>query len=335
MRSPSSFRFAAYTPADAPAWNAFVAASRNATFLFDRGYMDYHAQRFADASLLVYETRAPGGERLVALLPANREGDVLASHAGLTYGGLLLGESAGAQMVLHLMRALQAHLHAQGVRELHYKAIPAPYHRRPCQEDLYALWRCGAELLRRDAVAAIAPLARDWPAAARKRVTGAVRRQPGLVIADEPAGGDGPAWGEYWALLQAQLAGRHGAAPTHSEAEMRLLATRFPTRIRLKTARIHGDMVAGTVLYDCATARHAQYSAMRAGSGDVLWLVFEAAIAEAQAGQRWFDFGNSNERQGRWLNAGLAFFKQSLGASTVVQDFYRLPCRPARSDEDD
>ena len=29
-------------------WNDFVGQSKNATFLFYRGYMDYHADRFAD-----------------------------------------------------------------------------------------------------------------------------------------------------------------------------------------------------------------------------------------------------------------------------------------------
>ena len=46
--------------------------------------MEYHADRFTDYSLLVYD-----GNKLLALLPANRSGDVLYSHAGLTYGGVI------------------------------------------------------------------------------------------------------------------------------------------------------------------------------------------------------------------------------------------------------
>ena len=33
-------------------WDDFVRDSRNGTFLFMRGYMDYHADRFADFSLM-------------------------------------------------------------------------------------------------------------------------------------------------------------------------------------------------------------------------------------------------------------------------------------------
>ena len=68
-----------YTAAYHRDWNDFVSESSNGTFLFLREYMEYHADRFTDYSLLVYE-----GNKLLALLPANRSGDVLYSHAGLT-----------------------------------------------------------------------------------------------------------------------------------------------------------------------------------------------------------------------------------------------------------
>lgn len=74
-----------YTAAYHRDWNDFVSESSNGTFLFLREYMEYHADRFTDYSLLVYD-----GNKLLALLPANRSGDVLYSHAGLTYGGLIV-----------------------------------------------------------------------------------------------------------------------------------------------------------------------------------------------------------------------------------------------------
>jgi len=42
------------TAGKADEWNAFVAKSKNGTFLFDRRYMDYHADRFSDHSLMCY-----------------------------------------------------------------------------------------------------------------------------------------------------------------------------------------------------------------------------------------------------------------------------------------
>ena len=74
-----------YTPEWEQQWNDFVARAKNATFLFDRRYMEYHSDRFQDASYLFLRDGKP-----YALLPANRRDDTLYSHQGLTYGGWLL-----------------------------------------------------------------------------------------------------------------------------------------------------------------------------------------------------------------------------------------------------
>ena len=48
------FEIRRYTEADKAAWDAFVAQSKNGTFLFFRDYMDYHRDRFDDHSLMFY-----------------------------------------------------------------------------------------------------------------------------------------------------------------------------------------------------------------------------------------------------------------------------------------
>ena len=44
-----------YEPTDYILWNAFLSKAKNATFLFYRDFMEYHADRFQDYSLLVFE----------------------------------------------------------------------------------------------------------------------------------------------------------------------------------------------------------------------------------------------------------------------------------------
>ncbi|MCR4620116.1 MAG: GNAT family N-acetyltransferase, partial [Paludibacteraceae bacterium] len=55
-----------YESAKAYEWDTFVDTSKNGTFMLKRGYMDYHADRFEDYSLMFYND-----EKLVALLPAS------------------------------------------------------------------------------------------------------------------------------------------------------------------------------------------------------------------------------------------------------------------------
>jgi hypothetical protein len=140
------FQIKRYTPVFANEWNQFVAASKNGTFLFDRRYMDYHADRFQDYSLLFYL-----GERLLAVLPAHQSGDTLCSHNGLTYGGLVMSPRLTVVQTMHLFRELNDYLRAEGFRHVSYKCIPWIYHRLPAEEDLYALYHeCRARMVARD-----------------------------------------------------------------------------------------------------------------------------------------------------------------------------------------
>lgn len=64
----------AYTPEMEREWNDHVATSRNGTFLLDRRYMDYHADRFCDASMVARDDH----------------GRLLAFFAGMPRGGYRL-----------------------------------------------------------------------------------------------------------------------------------------------------------------------------------------------------------------------------------------------------
>ena len=317
------YRLQAYAPCHLERWNAFVACSVNGTFLFDRGFMDYHAHRFTDASLLIWR-----GEQLMALLPAHQEGDQCISHGGLSYGGLVVAQPLGAAALLSLLQTLQHYLAGQGVRSLLYKTIPSIYHQLPCEEDRYALFRCQAKLVRREVLSVIGPGPAHWPKARRKPLSGALRRRGGLTLTRVQGADEPPAWAAFWVLLAAELGERHHSAPVHSLDEMLLLAQRFAAHIHLRLAWQGDTVIAGMVLFDTATVSHVQYmaaspAARRCAALDQL---IELAIEQAQSAGRWFDFGHSNEAGGQVLNEGLCFYKESFGASTVVHDHYLLPC---------
>ncbi len=73
--------------------------------------MDYHADRFQDSSVMVWRDA-----ELIAVLPASRAGEVVTSHAGLTYGGLVWAPSLRTDDVLEVVRAVVDHLASEGVR---------------------------------------------------------------------------------------------------------------------------------------------------------------------------------------------------------------------------
>ena len=140
------FTIKRYSPADSQAWDRYVAKARNATFLFYRNYMDYHADRFTDHSLMFYV-----GNHLHSILPANIVGDTLYSHQGLTYGGLVMNIDVTAADVVQLFCELNDWLKAAGIRRVVYKPVPWVYHQHASEEDLYPLfWICHARVISRD-----------------------------------------------------------------------------------------------------------------------------------------------------------------------------------------
>lgn len=304
-----------YVADDAAQWNTFIGKARNATFLFDRRYMDYHADRFADCSVIVEEDG-----KWLAVLPANREGTTVASHRGLTYGGLVYGNGVRLEVVVEAFAAALAFLEKEGIRKLFLKTIPAIYHEKPSQETEYALFLSDGKLVRRDTLSVI-DLSLPFSFATDRKAGVKRGGKAGLTLSEDtdPV----PFWES---LLVPSLRERHGAAPVHSAEEMQRLMAAFPDAIRLFTVSDGSRIVAGTVLYVSPCVVHSQYIASdgdrnKNGSLDFL----HARLLEAFAGKkRWFDFGISNESNGKLLNGGLSYWKESFGCGTVIHDFYEV-----------
>ena len=106
------FEIRKYNDADKEVWNAYVEHARNATFLLNRSYMDYHSDRFHDHSLMIFHNN-----KLYALLPANEDGDIFYSHQGLTYAGLLTTGHASAENICQVFVAINMYLKQAGFRK--------------------------------------------------------------------------------------------------------------------------------------------------------------------------------------------------------------------------
>jgi Acetyltransferase (GNAT) domain len=304
-----------YAPEHQTRWDQFVRRSKNGTFLFERNFMDYHSDRFIDASALVMDE----ANRLLALFPANRSGARLSSHAGLSYGGMISDEAMTSSLALAIFAAWFRHFREQGIAEVVYKAVPPIYHRMPADEDRYALFYHGASLYRRDTTQTV-ELATHAPVQERRRRGVKKAHKAGLAVRETDS------VEAFWEILAENLASRHQLRPVHTADELRLLKGRFPDNIRLFGVYESGALHAGTLLFCCGSTIHAQYiaSSMSARMVGALDLLFATLIEMFRSSARYFDFGNSNECEGRYLNRGLIEFKEGFGARAIVQDFYRL-----------
>jgi acetyltransferase-like isoleucine patch superfamily enzyme len=318
LRQPDAsetFSVERYTAGRKQEWDGFLSGAKNATFLFCRDYMDYHSDRFTDYSLMVF-----CGEKLAGLLPANlaADGSVI-SHEGLTYGGLVVSHAATLEEMLFCFHAVLKYLCGEGIRKLVYKRMPAFYNTIPDDEAAYALFLLEARLSRRDCSATIAqgdrlPFRKGHKYLLKKAASRGVR------VVQETS------FQPFWErVLVPQLAARYGVKPVHTIGEITLLASRFPEHIKQYSAYCGDEIVAGTTIYETPTVAHAQYGAVtengrQTGAQACLF----NSLIEQYKDKRFFDFGISNEQEGRALNHGLLEWKEGFGARAYAHDFYEI-----------
>jgi hypothetical protein len=292
--------------------------------LHTRAFLSYHRDRFEDASLALRDERG----RLVGVLPAAREGDdLVGSHPGATFGGIVHDGRLGGAAMVDAMALVAEHYAQRGFRRMRYAPVPHIYHRRPSEDDVYALFRLGAARVRCN-LACTVDLAAGTRLSARRRRGMSKARREGVEVSE---GSD--LVEELWPVVERNLAERHGARPVHDVSEMRLLVDRFPDQIAVVLGRRGGEPVAGVVLFDAPRVSHAQYIASSPVGRDAAALdaVFGHCLTRAaERGMRFFDFGSSTHEGGHTLNASLYAFKAEFGGGGVAYEHFELDLNAAR-----
>lgn len=307
------FEIRRYSPELVDDWNGFVASSKNGTFLFDRRYMDYHADRFIDHSLMIYRRG-----RLYALLPGNVNGDTFYSHQGLTYGGLLMNDKTTAADVVEIFRMINAYLRADGLKTVVYKPVPWIYHQQPSEEDLYAIIQvCDVRITRGLSSAITREHLNEWY---RIRQNGVQKAKKAGVRIEQTED-----YHSFWHILSNNLRERYGLNPVHTVEEIELLHQRLPENIRLFVAKEGQQTIGGCVLYVTGRVVHSQYIAAspRGRELHALDLLFEEVIAQSLKNHAYFDFGISTEKQGTYLNQQLIYQKEGFGGRGICYEWYK------------
>lgn len=295
-------------------WNGFVKSAKNGTFMFDRGFMEYHADRFTDFSLMFYEN-----DKLIAVMPVSLHGNEVRSHGGLTYGGIISDRKMTTPKMLEVFDAMKAFLTKKGISKLLYKRVPSVYHSYPSDEDLYALFRNNAKLTRCDISTAV--YLPDKIKFSELRRRGVKKALKNCLEVRQSFDYDG-----YIALLTEVLSVHHATKPVHTGAELALLAHRFPEVIKLYCAYRGEEMMSGVLIFDTPLTVHAQYIANSEEGRNIgaLDLVMDYLINTYSEGKTYFDFGISTEEGGTVLNYGLIEQKEMFGGRGIVYEFYEM-----------
>lgn len=295
-------------------WNAFIGHAKNATFLFHRDFMDYHSDRFQDYSLIVLDK-----DKWVAVLPANLVGNEVFSHQGLSYGTIAVQKDIRIEEYLRVVRVIMLHLTQNKIDFIYFKVLPKIYNKNLSDELDYASFLMNAQVYRSDVYMVIDRLQEYNPNRNRSRALKIASQLEIEIREDYNYEGF---WNE---ILTPNLKNRFDVLPVHSLDEIKTLSLLFPNNIKLFNAYKNDILKAGVVVLITENVAHFQYSSGADDRNDTaaLDILFDFIIRKF-SNKKYVSFGSSSEKEGLVLNKGLAYWKESFGASATVQSFLKF-----------
>ena len=279
--------------------------------------MEYHNDRFHDCSLLVFKNNS-----LKALLPANRVGEMLYSHQGLTFGGLLLQPNVNFEQVNEILKAIIDFLIQNGIRQFYVKTLPTFYSKSATNELTYLFQNRGARLISTNMVFAI-----DYanPLSIHKTKLKHYRRNKEVGFIIKENNGFSLFWNE---VLQPRLRSKFDTKPVHTLKEMELLKNRFPENIRQFDIFLDNKILAGITIFENELVVKSQYGATTK-EGEKLraldYLFIHLIEHYQEKGKRFFSMGTVMDNSfDIGYNAGLLKQKEELGCDLYLQEIYSL-----------
>lgn len=296
-------------------WDDFCKQSKNSTFLFYRDYMEYHKEKFVDASVLVLNKG-----KVVALFPCTSNSDKVISHGGLTYGGIIVKKDMRTPLFLEVFDELILYFKSLDFKNLIIKPLPNIFTPIMSQELDYALFKVGAKLVKRDLSTVINLSERGKLSKGRKWIINKAKKSALEVQESQDF--------TQFLELQNSVLEKHEALAVHNVAELEHLKTLFPDNVKLIfTVNGSDDLLAAGLLFIFDNVVHTQYLATSNEGKNVgaLDLLIEQQIEYYKANNKaYFSFGISTTNQGLDFNEGLCQQKESFGGSAIVIDTYEI-----------
>ncbi|WP_248723598.1 GNAT family N-acetyltransferase [Seonamhaeicola sp. ML3] len=295
-------------------WNDFILKAKNGTFLFHRNFIEYHKDRFQDFSLMIFKDK-----KLLAVLPANIVGDTIYSHQGLSYGGLVFKNELKLNKIIEIFESLLRFLFEKKIPHLELKTLPSIYSKTPNDEITYLMFLLKAKLTKQESLSVI-NLNHSLKIDANRMEGFRRGNKSNLKIKEDDS------LRLFWeSILIPNLLNKHSVKPVHTLDEIRMLKDMFPENIKQFNVFHEGDIVAGTTLFITDNTVKAQYISGNSknntlGSIDYLFV----NLLDRFKDNVFFDLGSSNLSDGMQINKGLQYWKEGLGARTIVQNFYKI-----------
>lgn len=309
-------------------WDAFVMRhSVNGTFLQTKNFLDYHGDRFQDASLIIYK----GNDTMVAVVPAcviMEDGrKVFHAHCGSTFGGIVMAENFyNIGHVDAVMTVLETYLEQQGYDEARIKCTGDIFAKQSGNLLDYFLFQRGYQAY--DELSCYIDFA-CYQEDIASNFTSGRRRDYHYSLKNELEFRQIRLEEEiecFYQILCNNLR-KFDAKPVHSLEELNeFQKVRLKDIVEFYGVFLDGRMIAGSMVFLFGSrVFHTQYLASDQSCLKLFPMNFMDAnliMTARERGFRYFSFGTSTEEHGKVLNKQLAEFKEGFGALYGINKTY-------------
>jgi hypothetical protein len=313
-----------YQPEFRSRWEKFVHNADNGTLFHRQQFLEYHPPDRFSSHHLIFRRK----NQVLALLPAaireTKGGKALISHPGSSYGGFVVSPRLGIRDAHLLVGALVDHLRTENFQRAELTPPPLFYSSHPNNYLDFALSKHGFGYLKRE-LTSVVPLPgrgvevfSSFKSEARTATRKA--QKLGVMVRESED------YEDFYQILRKNLRMRHNVTPTHTPAELLHLKALLPDEIRLFSAYLKGEQIAGVVLFLCNPrvmlafyiSHRQEYQKYRS----VNLLFYQIMDWGRRGGFKYLDFGTFTlNMEPNW---GLGKFKETFGAKGLFRDTFYL-----------
>ena len=309
-------------------WDKFVEQkSMNGTFLQTRNFLNYHGEKFRDASLMFYMN-----SNLVAVCPAceeSRNGEkVFYSHHGSTYGGLVVATDIyKIEKILMLIDELEKFLKMRG----YTKCVLKPTMKLLTQQNMELLDFClyykkYKEYRELNLYIDYQNYAEDTLQNLSHMKQRLVKKciKAGVVLREITQPEEIKA---FYNILEENLQKFH-TKPVHTYEELLdLYYNRITENVRFYGAYLSEELVAGTMVFlfkkqKCAHTQYLAAAPQYHKMSPMSFVYYSIAKLYQEIGYKALSWGITTEHLGTEINMGLTNNKEAYGSSYLVNSIY-------------
>lgn len=301
-----------YTEDKKDEWDEYVRSSDIPVFMFERNYMEYHAERFHDYSLMIFVKK-----KLLGIIPAHLNNSTWSSHRGLTFGGLISKTKFHYEVFIAMWNEVISFLRNADVEKIVTKNPPVFYLKSGSMASDFFLQQLTSYEKNENLGAYIDCRNHTFPKSSIEK------RKLNLELFYYCEEGN---LHDFWPILEKNLQTFHNIKPVHSLNEIEHLRNYFPNNIQLLSVRNKLDkkIDAATLVYDTNQVLKMQYIATseRGRTNRAIHALYFSVISKYKKSKSYIDIGSCMDN-GK-VNTKLLYLKERFGATTYFSNTYSI-----------